>query len=229
MDSVSLGVLSQASAGAGRRRRAAPDAAAPSRWTQAYVAGVIAAGLATLVLLFPKTTPHLTLFFLFLAVSSTAAACKVTLPIGRGGSTMSVSYAADFTALLLLGPSQTMLISMVTGWAQCAFNARQKNPSSRTVFSMATLVLTVQASGLAYRLLGGEFGTFQAATFAGPLVGAAVAYFLVNTGLVATAMALSSGQSILALWRDNFLWAGPSYFVGAGTAAVVASLVYHTG
>ncbi|MDE3155680.1 MAG: response regulator [Acidobacteriota bacterium] len=228
MDAAGFGSTIGAMAGPGRAPSARAAAASP-RVAQCYVAGVIAAGGATLVACFPRTTPNLTLFLLFLVASSTAAAFKVTLPIGRGSSTMSVSYAADFTALLLLGPNVTMLISMVSGWAQCAVNARQKNPPSRTIFSMAELVLTVQASGLAYRLLGGQFGAFQTASFAGPLVGAAVTYFVVNTGLVAGAMALSGEQSILSLWRENFLWAAPSYFVGAGTAAVVASLIHHTG
>ncbi len=229
MDAVSFGPFGQTGAAAGQTRTTLDAASTSSRTARLYVGTVIAAGLAAVVLLFPSTTPDPTLFFLFLAVSSTAAACKITLPIGRGDSTMSVSYAADFTALLLLGPSQTMLISMVSGWAQCAFNARHRNPPSRTLFSMATLVLTVQASGFAYHLLGGQFGALRMTALAGPLVGAALVYFLLNTGLVATAIGLSESQPVLQLWRANFLWAGPSYFVGAGTAAVLAILVSSSG
>ena len=229
MDAVSFGPFGHTGAAAGQTRTTLDAASTTSRTARLYVGAVIAAGLAAVVLLFPSTTPNLTLFFLFLAVSSTAAACKITLPIGRGDSTMSVSYAADFTALLLLGPSQTMLISMVSGWAQCAFNARHRNPPSRTLFSMATLVLTVQASGFAYHLLGGQFGALRTTALAGPLVGAALVYFLLNTGLIATAIGLSESQPVLRLWRANFLWAGPSYFVGAGTAAVLAILVSSTG
>ena len=53
-----------------------------------------------------------------------------------------------------------------------------------------------------------------------PLVGAATVYFLINTALVATAIALSTDESIMATWRQNFLWSAPSYFVGAGSAAL---------
>ena len=55
-----------------------------------------------------------------------------------------------------------------------------------------------------------------------PLVGAAVTYFLVNTALIATAIALSTRQKIVQVWNENFLWSAPSYFVGALAAGGVA-------
>jgi diguanylate cyclase (GGDEF)-like protein/putative nucleotidyltransferase with HDIG domain len=60
-------------------------------------------------------------------------------------------------------------------------------------------------------------------------VGAASTYFLLNTGLIATAIALSTAEPILATWQTNFLWSAPSYFVGAGAATMVATLVMKTG
>src|SRR4029450_3787155 len=61
------------------------------------------------------------------------------------------------------------------------------------------------------------------------LVGAAMAYFLLNTALVASAIALSTRESVAAPWHNNFPWSPPSYFVGAGTAALAAALVTHAG
>ncbi|MDE3153995.1 MAG: PAS domain S-box protein [Acidobacteriota bacterium] len=210
--------------------RTAAEAPAMPRLAQAYVYGVIAAGILTLVACFPHSAPRPVMFLLFLAASAAAAGFKINLPLSKGGSTMSVSYAADFTAMLLIGPSQTMLISMVSAWAQCGFNTKRKNPFSRTAFSMMSLVLTVQASGFAYHLLGGRFGHIDlGGSIAEPLVGAAAVYFLANTFLVATAIALSSGQPIRRVWYDNFLWTGPSYFVGAGTAVVLGLIIDRTG
>src|SRR6185295_3928090 len=56
------------------------------------------------------------------------------------------------------------------------------------------------------------------------LVGAATGYFLVNTAMVATAIALSTRQSVVKVWNENFLWSAPSYFVGAGVAAAFCGL-----
>jgi putative nucleotidyltransferase with HDIG domain len=67
------------------------------------------------------------------------------------------------------------------------------------------------------------------AALARPLVGAATTYFLLNTGLVATAIALSTRAPIFGTWHNNFLWSAPSYFVGALSAAFAAWFVTHAG
>ena len=43
--------------------------------------------------------------------------------------------------------------------------------------------------------------------------------------LIAAAIALSSRQSTLRVWNENFLWSAPSYFFGAGSAALAASVI----
>ncbi len=55
-------------------------------------------------------------------------------------------------------------------------------------------------------------------------------YFLLNTGLVATAIALSTRAARSRRpGTTNFLWSAPSYFVGAGVAALAAWFVAHAG
>jgi hypothetical protein len=63
---------------------------------------------------------------------------------------------------------------------------------------------------------------------AGPLVGAIATYFLVNTGLVAGAIALSTGQRVTKVWRDDFLWSATSFMV-AGTAGAIAAIIVDRG
>jgi diguanylate cyclase (GGDEF)-like protein/putative nucleotidyltransferase with HDIG domain len=195
-----------------------------------YVASVIAAGAALFVLRVPVTRFDQPLLFIALfLLSCGSAALKVTLPLTTSGSTMSVSYAVDFASLLLLGPHQTMVVAASSAFSQCHLNKRERNPVYRTLFSMASLIVTVEGAGLAFRLLQGGPNTDPMTAVARPLVGAATAYFLLNTGLIATAIALSTHQSIARIWNTNFLWSAPSYFVGAGTAALAASVVTHAG
>jgi diguanylate cyclase (GGDEF)-like protein/putative nucleotidyltransferase with HDIG domain len=94
---------------------------------------------------------------------------------------------------------------------------------------MASLVVTVEGAGLAFRLLQGTSDTDPMTAIARPLVGAATAYYMLNTGLVATAIALSSRQRVATTWQTNFLWSAPSYFVGAGTAALAVWVMRNTG
>jgi diguanylate cyclase (GGDEF)-like protein/putative nucleotidyltransferase with HDIG domain len=196
-----------------------------------YVGAVIVVGLTLLVACLPGAHFDQPLIFLALLVlSSATAAMKVHLPLTTSGSTMSVSYAVDFLSLLLLGPHETMLVAAASAFSQCNFNRKARNPVHRTLFSISSLVITVQGAGLAFHLLGGDgASTTTLTSVARPLVGAATMYFLVNTGLVATAISLSTRQQVVATWHNNFLWSAPSYFVGAGTAALAAWFVHHTG
>jgi len=196
-----------------------------------YVASVIVAGAIVMAVCLPKVdiSRQPVLFVALVAVASASAALKVTLPITTSGSTMSVSYAVDFAALLLLGPHATIVVAVASAFCQCHLNNKERNPVYRTMFSMAALVLTVESAGLAIRWLTEPGAAQDLSAVARPLVGAATAYFLVNTGLVATAIALSTRHPIASTWQTNFLWSAPSYFVGAGTAAVVATLVTRTG
>src|SRR6266853_573813 len=197
-----------------------------------FVSGVIIAGVAVVAFFFPYTINHPGIFIGLLLCSSLASALKVNLPLASGGSTMSVSYAVDFASLLLLGANETMLVAGTSAWSQCTFKTRARSAPFRTAFSMASLVLTVKAAGWIYTLLGGPppFTTYTFLTIPKPLVGAATAYFLFNTALVATAIGLSTKESsIWRVWNQNFLWSAPSYFFGAGAAAVAAAVVERGG
>jgi diguanylate cyclase (GGDEF)-like protein/putative nucleotidyltransferase with HDIG domain len=194
-----------------------------------YVTGVILAG----AVLFGSCLPFARfdqpiLFAVLLILSSATATLKVQLPLLTSSSTMSVSYAVDFASLLLVGPHATMIIAAASALSQCHLNTRTRTPLQRTLFSMAALVLAVEGAGLVFRLFGGGPITGFAA-LAQPLVGAATMYFLINTALVATAIGLSTGESVIATWRQNFLWSAPSYFVGAGSAALAVWITSRYG
>jgi len=190
-----------------------------------YVAAVLSAGAGVLLFFAPRSLDETVLFLVLLLLSSIASALKVNLPLTSSGSTMSVSYAVDFASLLLLGPNETMVVAAASAYSQCTFRVKERNPTYRTLFSMACLVVTVQAAGRVYTVLGGVPGNFDWAHIPPPLVGAATTYFVINTLAIATAIALTSRQSILAIWNENFLWSGPSYFVGALVAALTTWMV----
>jgi signal transduction histidine kinase len=191
-----------------------------------YVAFVIVAGTAAAVAFLPRTIQNpWTSVWLLLAVCVTSA-WKVTLPISRAnGSTLSVSYAANLMALLLLGPRPAVFIAVAGVLTQCTVNVRARYPIYRTVFSMAAEVLTMAATGLVYQSLGGPSGgPFDVPSLMKPLVGAIATYFCLNTGLVAVAIGLSSARSAWRVWRDEFLWSAASFMV-AGSAGAIAAVV----
>ena len=168
------------------------------------------------------------LFAALLVLSVISSALKVDLPLGVGSSCLSLSYAVDFTALLLLGPEPTMLIAVTSGWSQCTFRMSERNPAYKTLFSMATLAVSVAAAGATYTSLGGSYGTLPDAPLQ-PLMAATMIYFLVNSFAVAAAFGLSSSRNVFRVWHDNFLWAVSSYVVGSIAAGIAVEVFDRAG
>ena len=195
-----------------------------------YIGFVIAAGATLLAIGLPQADfNHPWLFLALLALSCATASLKVTLPLTTSGSTLSVSYAVDFASLLLIGPHETMLVAAASACSQCHLNNKARNPIYRTLFSMASLIVTVQGTGLVHTWLASIEPADPMTAIARPLVGAAITYFLLNTGLIAMAIALAARERMLTTWQTNFLWSAPSYFVGAASAAAATWFITHMG
>lgn len=191
-----------------------------------YVVGIAAVGLILLLLAVREARFAQPWWFLVLLIGSSAVSrYKIHLPLASRGATMSVSHCVDFASLVLLGPHEAMLIAGVSAGTQCLCNVREQTQVHRTLFSVATLVITVQVAGQVASWLGGFQGAITAYQFSKPLVGAATAFFLCNTAIVAIAIALTTGQSVMRVWNENFLWSAPGYFIGAGAAALAVLTV----
>ena len=169
-------------------------------------------------------------FAALIAVASATAALDLTLPFTASGSAMSVASAVDFAALLLLGPHQAMLVAASSALAAARLNKKKApQPLHDTLFGMAVMVLTVQAAGLALGWLTEPGTAATLATIGRPLLATATVYSLVSTGLLATALALSSNASIATTWKSGVINCAPGSFVGACTAALASALVTKTG
>jgi signal transduction histidine kinase len=202
---------------------------AQPRAARVYVTTVTVAGALALGAAAPQSFPDPTLFLFLLLTVGVTSAWKVNLPISlSSGSTLSVSYASNLMALLLLGPRAAIAIGAVGAWVQCTVNVKRRYPLYRTAFSVAAEVLTMAATGVTYRALGGGNAPTEIQALLKPLVGAIAAYFVCNTGMVAIAIGLSARRSPLRVWRDEFLWSVTS-FVVAGAARAMAAVVISRG
>ena len=212
-----------------RERRRDDDPLAWSRLPLAarlYVGAVIAAGVLALVRFFPRTTADPVLVGLLLFAATLTAAWKVNLLIPlKSGSTLSVSIAAKLMTLLLLGPQYAVIVAVAAAFTQCTYRVREPYPVYRTVFSMSAEALTIVATAVVYGWLGGSTGPPDLVSLARPLVGAISAYFIVNTILIAAAIAWSSGKKLIHVWRDDFLWSGVTFLVAGSAGAMAAVLV----
>ena len=192
---------------------------------QVYVIAVVVLGAYVFVAAFPLSLSQPLAFLALLAASCWTSVWKVQLVLPAAtGSTLSVSYAANLMALLLLGADAALVVAVGGAWAQCTFRVRERFPVHQTIFSMAAEAVTMHASGMVYVLLS-DGQPLQMTAIAKPVVAAISTYFVVNTGLVAGAVALSSRQPVWKVWYDNFLWSGPSFMVAGGAGAFAAVVV----
>ena len=180
-----------------------------------------------LLLPYAHLTPVLPLLLLTL-LSSLTSAFKVHFPVASGSS-MSVSYIVDIASIIVRGPHATMLVGAVSGWSQTTFNTQTKQPTYRTLFNMACLALTVEAAGQVYVQLGGTPHVELTAGLAIPLAAMALTYYFANTLMIATAVALSTRQSVWHIWKGEFASSAPSYLLGAVSAAVVIAVTQSSG
>jgi PAS domain S-box-containing protein len=194
-----------------------------------YVAAVMLAGGYVLATSFPVQYPHPAMFVVLMISSCITSAWKVNLPGSVGsGCTLSVSYAADLAALMLLGPEQAMIVAISGALTQCTFNVKQRYPLYRTIFSVAAEAITIVATGRAYTWLGGGTDLSYSAGLPKAIAGTIVTYFVVNTATVAGAIAASTRRSLWKVWRDYFLWSGPSFMV-AGAGGALAAVIIEQG
>ena len=184
-----------------------------------YVVAVIVAGIAALADAARDLPPrNLALFLMLMAIAVATSTAKIELPLGRSKSNLSLSHAVNFWALLALGPSATVIIAALSAWAQCTLRTSARNPLHQVVFNIATLTITVWVAGLPLEVaMGADHTSMQSLVRATAIV--APLYFFVNTALVAGAIALSTRQPVIRIWRRNFLWSAPSYLAGAALAA----------
>ena len=121
-----------------------------------------------------------------------------------------------------------MIVGAVSGWTQSTLNAKEPNPTYRTLFNMSILVITIQASGQVFQVLGGSPTGDLAATVV-PLAGMALTYFIVNTVPIAIAISLTTNQNAWQIWKGDFASSFPSYLLGAIAAAVIIAVTQTIG
>lgn len=154
----------------------------------------------------------------------------VRLPMGQ--ATNSFASCMHFAVLLLLPRGQAMAMVALTGAAAEALVLRK--PPLRVLFNASQASLAVGAASVAYTFLGGGRASVPTLLYGFdllPFAGAALAYYVVNTGAVSCAVALSEGVSPWTAWQGNYATRYQALAVGGLTSlgALLASHYAVTG
>lgn len=163
--------------------------------------------------------------WLALAVMTLVSAVA-TVRMQAAPVSLSISDTFIFASLLLFGPAAATVVASIEGIVlSIVLNARTQR-LMRGLFNIASIALAMTMSGGIMRLVDGAVGLGTAAPSVIELTLMAVvavsAYFLINTGTVAIAIALESGQRVREVWRAHFMNLAFAYVAGGYNALLLA-------
>jgi putative nucleotidyltransferase with HDIG domain len=163
----------------------------------------------------------------------TLAGSVATLRMRAAPVSFSISDTFTFTTLLLVGPAPaTITASLEALVISCLLSPDQRRVK-RVLFNVAAVGLAMSVAGAVWVAVdGGSWKAAGASNFALLLlatVGAIGTYFLVNTWIVALAIALEQSASPYAIWKTHFLRLAVAYGAGGYTALLLAMFTRSEG
>jgi putative nucleotidyltransferase with HDIG domain len=187
-----------------------------------FVAAVSLLGVAAVArsmgVIWQATLPNVWLLFAVLTVLSGT----LTIKIPSIQSRFSGSEVFAFTSVLLFGPEVGALVLAFDG-LRISFLWKMNAP--QTLFNFANLGLSMWASAQLFFKLSGLQPLYghgaPSATIVLFLALMAACYFVLNTGLTATAIALTGRRSLRATWVEHYWPLLPSYLAGASVALLL--------
>ncbi len=143
---------------------------------------------------------------------------------------ISVSFTIIFATILLFGPAAATIASVIT-----VFNVsdiKHKIPRYKMVFSACNYVVSAFLAGHIYLLLGGTTGKIISSDFPFiiiPFAVSCITFFIMNTSLIALAVAVLYGESAINTWRYDFQWLIPNYSALGVLGFILAQIYTSTG
>jgi len=155
---------------------------------------------------------------------------RITIPLPRYSSQISVSDTFVFLVLLLYGGAAAVVVGALEAFLSSLHFSRR--PLTR-MFNWASAALSILITSSVLELVFGNVLALRTkpltATFVAAICTMALTQYAANSGLVAIAAALKTDEPIWQTWRKHYLWTSLTYFTGACAAGFIAALVYFIG
>ena len=202
-----------------------------SAWARLYVWIVAAVGVCAIAhsgyVLY--ATPIGWNWFVLAVLTLVSGSATVKLP--SVPATISISETFVFTSVLLFGPAAGTLTVALDALVISLWLARKGHPFYRIAFNISALPASLWLGAhIFYRVWGGQPLSnvpqqvqIQIGDLLAPLVLFTVAYYLLNSWLIAFAISLEKRLSPVKVWKDNFAWLSLNYFGGASIAALLVT------
>ena len=193
----------------------------------------VVTGTGCLAFLFACTRINVAQFdarFALLVAMALLLTSRITVPIPRLSSQISVSDTFVFLLLLLYGAPAAIIVGSV----EALITSLRFSRKSRIVaFNWASAAVSISITSAVMASMFGEVIALRAhpltARFVTAICTMALTHYAANSGLVAIGAALNTNEPIWQTWRKHYLWTSITYFSGALAAGVIAGLVYLMG
>src|SRR5688572_886406 len=155
---------------------------------------------------------------------------RITIPIPRLSSQISVSDTFVFLVLLLYGPATAVVVGGLEAFlSSLRFSRKPRIVAFNWAAAAVSIFITSTVLGLIFGSVVGLREKPMATTFVAAICTMALTHYIANSGIVAIGAALKTDQPIWQTWRKHYLWTSITYFAGACAAGVIAALVYFIG
>ncbi|HET6863488.1 MAG TPA: response regulator [Pyrinomonadaceae bacterium] len=155
---------------------------------------------------------------------------RISVPIPRLSSQISVSDTLVFLVLLLYGGATAILVGAIEAVVS---SLRFSRKAATILFNLGcaavSLFLTSQIMELGFGDVTVLAKRPASSGFLAAVGTMALVHYATNSGLVGIGAALKTAQPIWQTWRKHYLWTSITYFAGACAAGVIAVLVQLVG
>lgn len=202
------------------------NSATRQRLAKPFMWSVIALGaLAGIYTIVHLLVQQLSFGFLLLTVVTLTLGSRVTVQIPRCKGQISVSDTFVLLSMLLFGGESAILLA---GADALASSTRVSKKKLTLAFNTAVFLCSTFLTSWTLYLFFGSLTALTAQDFSPRFIAAlsmmGLVQYIVNSGLVATGVALKAGEPIWKMWRENFLWTSLTYFAGASAAGIIAKM-----
>jgi putative nucleotidyltransferase with HDIG domain len=187
------------------------------------IAGFLAIGYSVVSLYSKPVTSQW-----FVLAALTLLTGSITIKLPSIPATISVSETFVFTSVLLFGTAAGTITVTLDALIISLWLRRKGLELHKLFFNTTAPALSIWiAAHLFFLVTGIQPLTQQSSTVAALLPGLllfSLAYFLLNSWLMAIAVSFEGPSSPTEVWRENFLWLSLSFFSGASVALLLVSV-----
>lgn len=199
-----------------------------------YVSAVILAGSFAVAASIAEMLVTEVRYEWFILAALTVVSGSATVKLPSIPASLSVSETFVFTSVLLFGAPAGTLTVALDGLIISLWLNNQRKELHRVLFNMAAPAISIWAAAQLFFFLAGisplashspsianDAHAPGIAEFLIPLLLFTIAYFLLNSWLIAFAVAFETGEPASAIWRKNFVWLSLNFLCGASVAALL--------